>query len=102
ARLDRPATGTAAVPVHWFTWAVLPAGVLVYLALPPARDYFTSGLEWCLSIFYLAVLWALLLCWAGNADGTKDLDLSAYILAFWAGLSWLVRPELAQIGRAHV
>lgn len=98
ARLYKPATGIAAVPVHWSTWTVLPAGVLVYLALPPARDFFTSGLEWGLSIFYLAVLWALLLWWAGNADGTKDLDLSAYVLAFWAGLSWLVRPELALYG----
>ena len=41
--------------------AVLPAGALVYLALPPARDFFTSGLEWGLCIFYLAVLWWLLL-----------------------------------------
>ena len=31
---------------------VAPAGALVYLALPPARDFFTSGLEWGLAIFY--------------------------------------------------
>ena len=41
------------------TWAsasmhkgiVLPAGALAYLALPPARDFFTSGLEWSLCLF---------------------------------------------------
>ena len=98
ARLYKPATGPHAAPVHWSTWTVIPAGVLVYIALPPARDFFTSGLEWGLSIFYLAVLWALLLWWVGRADGTKNLDVSAYVLAFWAGLSWLVRPELALYG----
>lgn len=98
ARLYKPATGPHAAPVHWSTWTVIPAGVLVYIALPPARDFFTSGLEWGLSIFYLAVLWALLLWWAGRADGTKNLDVSAYVLAFWAGMSWLVRPELALYG----
>lgn len=98
ARLYKPATGPHAAPVHWSTWTVIPAGVLVYIALPPARDFFTSGLEWGLSIFYFAVLWALLLWWAGRADGTKNLEVSAYVLAFWAGLSWLVRPELALYG----
>lgn len=98
ARLYKPDVGPAATAVHWSTWTVIPAGVLVYISLPPARDFFTSGLEWGLSIFYLAVLWALLLWWAGNADGTKSLDVSAFVLAWWAGLSWLVRPELALYG----
>ncbi|MDO5033137.1 hypothetical protein [Corynebacterium sp.] len=83
------------------TWAtakaargvVVPAGALVYLALPPARDFFTSGLEWGLSIFYLAALWALLVRWVRVPGNT-----SAYWLALWAGLSWLVRPELALYG----
>ncbi|OFP27284.1 hypothetical protein [Corynebacterium sp. HMSC068G04] len=70
-----------------------PAGALVYLALPPARDFFTSGLEWGLSIFYLAALWALLQHWAQSHD-----NASAYWLALWAGLSWLVRPEFALYG----
>ena len=70
-----------------------PAGALVYLALPPARDFFTSGLEWGLSIFYLAGLWALLQHWAQSRTNT-----SAYWLALWAGLSWLVRPEFALYG----
>ena len=72
---------------------VAPAGALVYLALPPARDFFTSGLEWGLSIFYLAGLWALLQHWAQSCTNT-----SAYWLALWAGLSWLVRPEFALYG----
>ncbi|WP_350337626.1 hypothetical protein [Corynebacterium guaraldiae] len=72
---------------------VAPAGALVYLALPPARDFFTSGLEWGLSIFYLAALWALLQHWAQSRDSA-----SAYWLALWAGLSWLVRPEFALYG----
>ena len=72
---------------------VFPAGAVVYLALPPARDFFTSGLEWGLSIFYLAALWALLLHWA-ESRATR----TAYWLALWAGLSWLVRPELALYG----
>ncbi|OFL57702.1 hypothetical protein HMPREF2760_07690 [Corynebacterium sp. HMSC065D07] len=72
---------------------VAPAGALVYLALPPARDFFTSGLEWGLSIFYLAALWALAQHWAQSRDSA-----SAYWLALWAGLSWLVRPEFALYG----
>lgn len=111
---------------------VLPFGGLIYLALPPARDFFTSGLEWGLAIFYLAVLWALMVWWArpvtagviasgrmpsGRSAGRRDTgrigsrhsDASrhaslpgwpGYLLAFWAGLSWLVRPELALYGAA--
>ena len=69
---------------------VAPAGALVYIALPPARDFFTSGLEWGLSICYLAILWWLMVRWARGQ--------SLYLLAFWCGLSWLVRPELALYG----
>lgn len=36
---------------------LLPAGALVYIAVPPARDYATSGLESSLVICWLAVLW---------------------------------------------
>ena len=72
---------------------VAPAGALVYLALPPARDFFTSGLEWGLAIFYLAVLWVLLQRWAEGTSGHIT-----YWLALWAGLSWLVRPEFALYG----
>ncbi|MER0068458.1 hypothetical protein ABRP69_06060 [Corynebacterium sp. KPL3806] len=87
------------------TWAsasmhkgiVLPAGALVYLALPPARDFFTSGLEWSLCLFYLAVLWWMLISWARPRQELPPEPL-VYGLAFWAGLSWLIRPELALYG----
>lgn len=87
------------------TWAsasmhsgiVLPAGALVYVALPPARDFFTSGLEWGLCLFYLAMLWWLLLQWARPHRHARG-NSAAYWLAFWAGLSWLIRPELALYG----
>lgn len=81
----------------------VPAGGLVYLALPPARDFATSGLEWGLSLLYLAVLWALLVRWAEGArpagrHRAPGVDWAVYLLAFWCGLSWLVRPELALYG----
>nr|WP_156812971.1 flagellar motor control protein ZomB [Corynebacterium caspium] len=67
-----------------------PAGILIYLALPPARDFATSGLEWGLSIFWLAVLWWALVRWAEYGY--------PFFLAFWGGISWLVRPEFALYG----
>nr|WP_139279944.1 flagellar motor control protein ZomB [Rhodococcus yunnanensis] len=70
--------------------AFLPAGVLVYIAVPPARDFATSGLETCLVIFWIAVLWLLMVRWA-----TRDVGKPAILfLSFWAGLGPLVRPEL--------
>ncbi|WP_192796132.1 MULTISPECIES: flagellar motor control protein ZomB [Corynebacterium] len=73
------------------TVILLPVGMLVYFALPPARDFATSGLEWGLSIFYLAVLWWVLLRWGFD-------DIAAPLVGFVAGMSWLVRPELALYG----
>lgn len=75
---------------------VIPLGIIIYLALPPARDFATSGLEWGLSIFWLAVWFALLVDWATPAR--RALPSPGYLLAFWCGLSWLVRPELALYG----
>ncbi|WP_306427544.1 flagellar motor control protein ZomB [Rhodococcus sp. 06-221-2] len=69
----------------------LPAGVLVYIAVPPARDFATSGLETCLVIFWLAVLWLLMVRWGQRRGGGVELLL----LAFFAGLGPLVRPELS-------
>jgi arabinofuranosyltransferase len=74
---------------------LLPAGALVYIAVPPARDYATSGLENCLVIFWLGVLWWLLIRWS---QAEKVRLPSLLLLAFWAGLSWLVRPEQIVIG----
>ena len=75
----------------------LPVGGLIYISLPPARDFATSGLEWGLCLLWIAVLWALLIRWVGMR-GTAKAGRSTYWLAFWAGLSWLVRPELALYG----
>lgn len=84
---------------------LVPIGGIVYLALPPARDFATSGLEWGLSIFWLAVLWLLLARWAqpqrkpvGRHARGQSFDGALYFLAFWCGMSWLVRPELALYG----
>ena len=83
------ASGTLWQRVH--PGLVAPFGVLIYLALPPARDFATSGLEWGLSLAWIGVWWALLVKW--SAGGRAELWL-----AFWSGLSWLVRPELALYG----
>lgn len=91
----------------------VPCGLLLYICLPPARDFATSGLEWGLSIFWIAVLWFLMVYWnnarheatpASTPRGHSRLHLprSSYALAFWAGLSWLVRPEFALYGAATI
>lgn len=106
---------------------MLPAGALVYIAVPPARDFATSGLENGLVLGYLGLLWWMMVCWsqqpraprAGPAALTRgsapvirrhplgrqpappprrDSAVFDAALAFVAGLSVLVRPELALIG----
>ena len=85
-RLLRPAAGS--------TTLLLPAGALVYIALPPARDYATSGLESCLVIFWLALLFLLLVRWS---QAESPSAASTMILVLIAGLGPLVRPELAVV-----
>jgi arabinofuranosyltransferase len=110
---------------------LLPAGALVYIAVPPARDFATSGLENCLVLAYLGLLWWMMVCWsqalraypvpqqqpAPRRGAPPTLRRAPYAraplpppstnvvsrffdaaLAFVAGLSVLVRPELALIG----
>ena len=91
---------------------LLPAGALVYIAVPPARDFATSGLENGLVLAYLGLLWWMLVCWSqalraapatrrGVAKGAPNPASSKYFdgaLATLAGLSVLIRPELALIG----
>ena len=43
---------------------LLPAGALVYIAVPPARDFATSGLENGLVLAYLGLLWWMMVCWS--------------------------------------
>lgn len=74
---------------------LLPAGVFVYIALPPARDYATSGLESGLVICWLGLLWWQLLRWTQ----TERVKLPALFgLVFLAGLAPLIRPEMTLVG----
>jgi len=73
---------------------LMPAGVLVYIAVPPARDFATSGLENGLVTAWLGLLWWMLVVWSQRRGGR----VFTATLAFVAGLSVLVRPELALIG----
>jgi arabinofuranosyltransferase len=74
---------------------LLPAGVLVYIAVPPARDFATSGLENGLVLAYLGLLWWMMVYWSQHRTTGRWFTAA---LAFVAGLSVLVRPELALIG----
>ncbi|WTZ54895.1 hypothetical protein OG716_30580 [Nocardia sp. NBC_01388] len=74
---------------------LVPAGALVYIAMPPARDYATSGLENCLVICWLAVLWWLLVRWSQ----AERVRLPGFFgLVFFAGLAPLIRPEMTLVG----
>lgn len=113
---------------------LLPAGALVYIAVPPARDFVTSGLENGLVLAYLGLLFWMMVCWSqalraypGERAATPAGAVRPALarrssppfarpslpepaernvvgrffdgaLAFVAGLSVLVRPELALIG----
>ncbi len=74
---------------------LLPAGVLVYIALPPARDYVTSGLESGLVICWIGLLWWQLMRWSQ----AKSVRVPGLIgLVFLAGLAPLIRPEMTLVG----
>ena len=77
---------------------MLPAGALVYIALPPARDFATSGLESGLVLAYLGLLWWMMVCWSQPLRIRPDSWVFLGALAFVAGCSVLVRPELALMG----
>ncbi|WP_186245323.1 terminal beta-(1-_2)-arabinofuranosyltransferase [Mycobacterium simulans] len=77
---------------------MLPAGALVYIAVPPARDFATSGLESGLVLTYLGLLWWLMVCWSQPLRVRPENPVFIGALAFVAGCSVLVRPEFALIG----
>ncbi|MEE6178117.1 terminal beta-(1-_2)-arabinofuranosyltransferase [Mycobacterium sp. 050134] len=77
---------------------MLPAGALVYIALPPARDFATSGLESGLTLAYLGLLWWMMVCWSQPVRNRLESPAFTGALAFVAGFSVLVRPELALMG----
>jgi arabinofuranosyltransferase len=79
---------------------LLPLGAVVYVTIPPARDFATSGLENGLTIFWVAALWCQFLAWARRRDAepTRRTRAAFLALAFTAGLAPLVRPEGAVVG----
>lgn len=77
---------------------LLPAGALVYIAVPPARDFATSGLENGLVLAWFGLFWWMLVCWSQALRTRPPGRVFTGALAFVAGLSVLVRPELALIG----
>jgi len=84
---------------------MLPAGALVYIAVPPARDFATSGLENGLVLAYVGLLWWMMVCWS-QALWARSSDRTGNVVGPWfagalacvAGLSVLVRPDLAVLG----
>ncbi len=77
---------------------LLPFGVVVYIMLPPARDFATSGLETGLVICWIGVMWLGLQLWARAPHREHRFGLPAAgtaAIAFVAGLGPLVRPEMA-------
>ncbi|MCX2933502.1 hypothetical protein ORI20_24825 [Mycobacterium sp. CVI_P3] len=77
---------------------LLPAGALVYIAIPPARDFATSGLENGLVLAWVGLLWWMMIVWAQAPRTQRGGPFFIAALAFVAGLSVLVRPELALVG----
>jgi arabinofuranosyltransferase len=77
---------------------MLPAGVLAYIAVPPARDFATSGLESGLMLAWFGVFWWMLVCWSQALRARPAGREFTAAFAFVAGLSVLVRPELALLG----
>ncbi|WP_409489617.1 hypothetical protein [Amycolatopsis sp. cmx-11-12] len=67
-----------------------PAGALVVCALPPFRDFATSGLETGLITLWLGGTWWLLVRCMSTVDGPRT-----WPVALVAGLGPLVRPDLA-------
>ncbi len=75
-----------------------PLGALIYMALPPAWDYGTSGLETGLALGWMGVSFLLLTRLAIDETGDDAGQRPAwhpYALAFLLGLGPLIRPELA-------
>ncbi len=77
---------------------MMPAGALIYIAVPPARDFATSGLESGLVLAYLGLLWWMMVCWSQAPLARPEGRRFTATLACVAGCSVLIRPELALIG----
>jgi arabinofuranosyltransferase len=97
-RLYRIRKGAGPINPGWML--LLPLGAVVYITLPPARDFATSGLEVSLCIFWAAVLWCQLVAWSQRSATTwgRKQVTTTLLLGFNAGLAPLVRPELTLVG----
>ncbi|MSX20824.1 MAG: hypothetical protein F2934_10420 [Actinobacteria bacterium] len=74
------------------TWT-LPIGALIYVALPPAWDFATSGLESGLSVLWIGCSWYLLARHASRDAGRPP----TYLLPVLLSLGPLIRPDFAVI-----
>lgn len=70
---------------------LVPAGALVFVALPPVWDFATSGLETGLATAWIGLSWRLLVTCGPNAATTGRVPGIAGVF----GLGPLIRPELA-------
>lgn len=71
---------------------LLPAGVLVLIALPPVWDFASSGLETGLGTCWLGACWWLLVRALNHLSGR-----GAAIVAVVFGLGPMIRPELGLV-----
>ncbi|WP_436772831.1 hypothetical protein [Yinghuangia sp. YIM S09857] len=72
---------------------LLPAGALVFVAVPVNWDFLSAGMEMGLVLFWMAVSWALLVtAWAAPVGGMSTRRLLA--TSFWFGLGPMMRPDL--------
>jgi len=79
---------------------LLPVGILVPLALPPAWNYLTSGLETGLITAWLAVCWWWLVRLRISDTRTRAWQLAG--LGLILGLGPLVRPDMAIVSVGFV
>lgn len=80
----------AARRLHSTRVVLAPLGVVVVLALPPARDFLTSGLETGLVTLWMAGTWWLLVVLARQ----RRTGAVPWLAAVALGIGPLVRPDL--------
>lgn len=72
---------------------LLPAGALVFVAVPVNWDFLTAGMEMGLVLLWIAVSWSLLVtAWSTPPGAMSRRRLLA--TAFWFGLGPMMRPDL--------
>ncbi|MEP6623246.1 MAG: hypothetical protein ABJC79_02290 [Acidimicrobiia bacterium] len=71
---------------------LMPAGVLVYIALYPMWYFATSGLETPMIFGWLGLCLFLLSKWASRPDARLSTSAAVVI-----GLGWLIRPDLLPV-----